>query len=138
MLQLEGELTDEKEALIISEQEKYDKAFSEIERIDNMTANGKISENAADGLKAELYAVTFFYPAFERVQHQYQRICENGGSFIYDTGYLYLFGLKNNDQLINLFIVRGHGIWQCYPYGISVWSVVFTWCDKGGKKEDNI
>ena len=44
MLQLEGELTDEKEALIISEQEKYDKAFSEIERIDNMTANGKISE----------------------------------------------------------------------------------------------
>ena len=59
MLQLEGKMTDEKEALIISEQEKYDKAFSEIERIDSMTANGKISENAADGLKAELYAVTF-------------------------------------------------------------------------------
>lgn len=41
MLQLEGKMTDEKEALIISEQEKYDKAFSEIERIDSMTANGK-------------------------------------------------------------------------------------------------
>ena len=138
MLQLEGELTDEKEALIISEQEKYDKAFSEIERIDNMTANGKISENAADGLKAELYAVTFFYPAFERVQHQYQRICENGGSFIYDTGYLYLFGLKNNDQLINLFllslcVVTAFGNVIPMEYQCGVWYLLGA--TKAGKKK---
>lgn len=82
-----------KEALIISEQEKYDKAFSEIERIDNMTANGKISENAADGLKAELYAVTFFYLLLSVCSINI-RICENGGSFIYDTGYLYIWTKK--------------------------------------------
>lgn len=138
MLQLEGKMTDEKEALIISEQEKYDKAFSEIERIDNMTANGKISENAADGLKAELYAVTFFYPAFERVQHQYQRICENGGSFIYDTGYLYLFGLKNNDLLINLFllslcVVAAFGNVIPMEYQCGVWYLLGA--TKAGKKK---
>lgn len=138
MLQLEGKMTDEKEALIISEQEKYDKAFSEIERIDNMTANGKISENAADGLKAELYAVTFFYPAFERVQHQYQRICENGGSFIYDTGYLYMFGLKNNDLLINLFllslcVVAAFGNVIPMEYQCGVWYLLGA--TKVGKKK---
>ena len=106
MLQLEGKMTDEKEALIISEQEKYDKTFSEIERIDNMTANGKISENA--------------------------------GSFIYDTGYLYLFGLKNNDLLINLFllslcVVAAFGNVIPMEYQCGVWYLLGA--TKAGKKK---
>lgn len=105
MMQLEGELTDEKEKIILSEEERYDEAFSEIERVDNLVANGEISENVGDNLKAKWYAVTFFYPSFERVLHQYERICETGGNFIYDTGYLYLFGRMNNDYLIDLLLL---------------------------------
>lgn len=105
MIQLEGEITDEKEVLILSEQERYDEAFSEIDRIDDLIANGEISESAGDNLKAKWYAVTFFYPSFERVLQQYQRICESGGNFIYDTGYLYLFGRMNNDYLIDLLLL---------------------------------
>ena len=102
MMQLEGEITEEKEALILSEQERYAEAFSEIERIDLLVANGEISESAGDNLKAEWYAVIFFYPSFERVLEQYQRIKECGGNFVYDTGYLYLFGKMNDDYLVDM------------------------------------
>lgn len=34
-----------------------------------------------------------FYPAFQRVEAQYEHIKADGGSFVYDTGYLYLFGI---------------------------------------------
>jgi hypothetical protein len=105
MMQLEGELTDEKESLILSEQERYDEAFSEIERIDNLVMNGEISESTGDNLKATWYAVTYFYPSFERVLQQYQRICESGGNFIYDTGYMYFFGRMNDDYLIDLLLL---------------------------------
>lgn len=105
MLQLEGELTPKKEKLISSEQKRYDKAFSEIEQIDNLVAKGEVSGNAGEGLKAQWYAVTFFYPSFERVLQQYERICESGGSFIYDTGYLYLFGREDSDYQIDLLLL---------------------------------
>lgn len=105
MLKLEGELTDEKERLVLAEKAKYEEAFAKLEEIEEMKGAGTISENAADGMKAEWYAVTAFYPAFQRVQQQYQRICERGGSFIYDTGYLYLFGTMDNGFLINLLLL---------------------------------
>lgn len=105
MMQLEGKLTEEKENLILSEQERYTEAFLEIERIDSLVANGEISESAGDNLKAKWNAVTFFYPSFERVLKQYQRISERGGNFVYDTGYLYLFGKMNDDYFIDILLL---------------------------------
>lgn len=105
MMQLEGELTDEKEKLILSERERYDEAFSEMKRIDNLVVSGEISENAGNSLKIKWQEITFFYPSFQRVSQQYQRICERGGNFIYDTGYLYLFGRMNDDYLIDLLLL---------------------------------
>ena len=105
MMQLEGQLTEEKENLILSEQERYTEAFLEIERIDSLVANGEISESAGDNLKAKWNAVTFFYPSFERVLKQYQRISERGGNFVYDTGYLYLFGKMNDDYFIDILLL---------------------------------
>ena len=105
MMELEGKLTEEKEALILSEQERYTQAFSEIDRIDHLVANGEVSESAGDSLKAKWYAITFFYPSFERVLEQYQRVSESGEDFIYDTGYLYVFGKMNNDYLIDLLLL---------------------------------
>lgn len=131
MMQLEGEITNEKEALILSEQERYDEAFSEIDRIDDLIANGEISESAGDNLKGKWYAVTYFYPSFERVLQQYHRICESGGNFIYDTGYLYLFGRMTNDYLIDLLllslcIVIAFGNTVAMEYQCGSWYLLST------------
>ena len=105
MLSLEGELTEEKEAGIKAEQSRYDEAFAQMERIDQMVADGRISENAGDSMKEPWYSEVAFYPWFQRIQRQYERILSDGGVFIYDTGYLYLFGQMDDDFLINLLLI---------------------------------
>lgn len=105
MMQLEGGLTEQKEALILSEQERYTQAFSEIEKIDGMVSDGEIDESMGEQLKADWYGITFFYPSFQRVMQQYENIQEDGGEFIYDTGYLYSFGRMNDDYLIDLLLL---------------------------------
>ncbi len=98
MLSLEGELTEEKEALIASETARFDEAFEEIRQIDAAVASGEISEDVGDALKANWQAVTAFYPAFERVLDQYELV-KNGGAFLYDTGWLYLMGALGVPEL---------------------------------------
>ena len=98
MLSLEGELTEEKEALIASEKARFDEAFEEIRQINAAVASGEISEDVGDTLKANWQAVTAFYPAFERVLDQYELV-KNGGSFLYDTGWLYLLGALGVPEL---------------------------------------
>lgn len=93
MAQLEGELTDEKESLVLSEKARYEEALQKIEQIDEMVSAGELSDNTADALKAQVNMTLAFYPAFQRVEVQYEHIKVDGGSFVYDTGYLYLFGI---------------------------------------------
>lgn len=96
MDQLEGGLTDEKEELILAEQTRYEEAFRKIERLDELVSVGEMSEDAADALKYREYITVSFYPYFLRVEEQYRKIKESGGSFVYDTGYLYLLGAAEN------------------------------------------
>lgn len=105
MFQLEGELTEKKEQLILEEQARYTEAFEQIELIEQKVLEGKITESAAEQLKSQWYTITAFYPSFERVWQQYENICENGGDFIYDTGYLYVFGALNEEMLIDLLLL---------------------------------
>lgn len=93
MAQLEGELTDEKESLVLSEKARYEEALQKIEQIDAMVSAGSLSDDTADALKAQANMTLAFYPAFQRVEAQYEHIKADGGSFVYDTGYLYLFGI---------------------------------------------
>ena len=93
MTKLEGELTDEKEALVLSEKARYEEALQTIEQIDGMVSAGNLSDDTADALKAQANMTLAFYPAFGRVEAQYEHIKAEGGSFVYDTGYLYLFGV---------------------------------------------
>lgn len=104
MLRLEGELTQEKEALILAEQDRYEEAFAQIQRIEEMILAGVIDEGTGEDLKSELSAVTAFYPSFCRVLQQYERIRTEGGVFLYDTGYRYLLGCMNEEYLINLLL----------------------------------
>ncbi len=105
MLQLEGKQTDEKTSLILTEQTRYQDAFSQIEKIDEMISNGTIDENVGDTMKSQWYSVTAFYPAFQRVVQQYDLVCKNDGNYIYDTGYLYLFGAMGNDFVLDLLLL---------------------------------
>lgn len=105
MLGLEGELTQNKEDLVLAEKARFQEAFDNINHIDQMISDGKISEDAGENLKSQWYAVTAFYPSFQRIWQQYQNILETGGSFIYDTGYLYLFGAQHTDFAVNLLLL---------------------------------
>ena len=109
MLELEGGLTEEKEALVLAEDARYAEAFEEIRRIDELVSEGEMEEGAAEDMKSRWYAVTAFYPAFSRVWQQYENIRESGGNFIYDTGYLYLFGVRG-DGFRTDFLLLGFGM----------------------------
>mgnify|MGYP007098660707 CR=1 FL=1 len=109
MLKLEGELTGEKESLVLAEEAKYIHAFEEIRRIDELILAGEIEERVGEDMKSRWYAVTAFYPAFLRVWEQYEGICERGGNFVYDTGYLYLFGARGEGVRID-FLLLSFGI----------------------------
>lgn len=104
MTELSGELTAEKASLIEKENQRYDKAFKEIDRIDKMIAEGKISEQNGDNMKAAYYSETAFYPSFQKVLTQYGYVAESGGRFVYDTGYLLLLGFTDNNRLTDLLL----------------------------------
>ena len=106
MVELEGPLTEEKEALIEAEQARYDAAFAEIERIEGLQADGKISEMTASSMTEPYYRETVFYPAFQRVLTQYEWVKgEEGGLFVYDTGYLMLLGMGRDDDLLDYLLL---------------------------------
>lgn len=100
MLQLEGGLTEEKEQLLMREQARYQEAFDRVSQIDRMVSDEEISESTGENLKMEWNAVTCLYPSFVRAWEQYERIRQEGGDFIYDTGYLYLFGALGESLLV--------------------------------------
>lgn len=105
MVKLEGELTDEKEQYILEEKARYDEAFAQIDAIDEMISSGEVDRFVGESMKSRWYAVTALYPYFQRVEAQYDHILEQGGVFIYDTGYMYLFGKIDDNFLIDLLLL---------------------------------
>ncbi len=101
MLRLEGELSDDKLTIIASEKERFAEANKQIDGIDDLVASGELSELAGDNLKMKWQAVLQFKPYFDRVLQQYEHIKENGGVFVYDTGYRYLFGSMDTSYLMD-------------------------------------
>ena len=105
ILQLEGRQTAEKISLIETEKARYEEAFRQIKKIDEMISSGEIDENVGDTMKLQWYGVTAFYPAFQRVEQQYDLVCKSNSNYIYDTGYLYLFGAMGNDFVLDLLML---------------------------------
>ncbi len=104
MMNLEGELTKEKEQILLAEKKRYDNAFEELDYIEEMLAADEISELKAEERKDILNEIVAFYPSFQRAWWQYEHILEQGGVFVYDTGYLYMFGAWGKGFLSELFI----------------------------------
>lgn len=108
MMELEGELTEQKENVLRAEQERYEDAFAQLEQITVWEEEGKLSKIQAEKQRDQWEMVLFFYPAFQRAWKQYERIQEDGGIFLYDTGYMYFFGVWGEGfQLELLFFVIG-------------------------------
>lgn len=105
MMTLEGNLTEDKEALILSEQSRYDEAFAQIERIDALVAAGELDENTGEDMKTKWYGEVTFYPSFQRVLEQYEHVKQEGGAFLYDSGYRYLFGTMDDSHLIDFLML---------------------------------
>lgn len=105
MLQLEGKLNEKKEAQIRQEQKRYEDARARIQTIDGMVEQGEIDSDTAGMMKWEWESVLSFYPSFQRVEQQYERILQNGGEFVYDTGYLYLLGINDESYHIDLLLL---------------------------------
>lgn len=126
MLTLEGELTPDKEALILAEEARYQEAFAQIEQIEQAVDAGKLSESAGESMKSKWYAVTAFYPAFSRVWQQYEYVTEKGGRFLYDTGYRYLLGQKSNPFPVNLLLLVC-GVVMAFCNGMSMENLAGSW-----------
>lgn len=119
MLRLEGELTEEKAALIRAESARFQEAFAEIEKIDSSVASGEIDGETGEAMKLKWYGVTAFYPQFRRVEQQLASAQENGSKFLYDTGYLYLFGISGDGALSD-FLLLTTGILLAFSQAISM------------------
>lgn len=104
MLKLEGKPTEEKTELIKTEKSRFDEAFSKISEIDEQIAKGEINDTTGEAMKVKWYSITAFYPTFEKVLEQDKYVKENDGNYIYDTGYLYLFGVMD-EGILNDFIL---------------------------------
>ena len=101
MFQLEGRPTPEKEMLIKSENSRYEEAFAQLDRIDELVASGEIDEQTGESMKTPYYSETAFYPSFGRVLEQYEYVQESNGNFVYDTGYILMFGFMDNQNLLD-------------------------------------
>ncbi len=139
MLKLEREQTDEKIKLIETEKARYSEAFSKIKEIDQCVDSGKINPITGDMMKIEWYRITAFYPTFERVLEQYNFVNEDNRNYIYDTGYLYLFGIMGNNEVLNDFILLTLGLIFVFSNIMSMENQNKAWnlfsATKKGKKE---
>jgi len=83
-----GELTDEKEEIIIKEQERFEMAKLAIENIEEKVQNGEISVEEAIKYKEPYNNILDAEEIFSRIIKQYEHIKENPrAEFVYDTGY---------------------------------------------------
>ncbi len=105
MLKLEGKLTPDKQEMIAVENQRYRKAFQKIEKIDEMVASGKLTEDAGEMMKEPYYSEVAFYPQFQRILKQYDFVKKTNGKFIYDTGYLYLSGVLDTGLLSDFMLI---------------------------------
>ena len=76
-----------------------------MEQIDAMTESGELDSAAGEAMKSEWEAVLAFYPVFSRIWQQYEQVSAEGGEFVYDTGYLYLFGMQDDSYLTELLLL---------------------------------
>ncbi len=110
MVSIEGQLNEESEAVIVKERERYENALRQIELIDEMINRGELDKALGEDMKSAWQSQTAFYNYFLRVEQQYEHITEQGGEFIYDTGFQRLFGKTDGSFLQDLLFLTLCGV----------------------------
>lgn len=92
MLALNGPLTEEKEDFLRSERERFDQLAELKEQL--------LQQENPGILLTYIEQMLMEKEAFDRVEQHYVRIqsSEEASVFLYETGYLYLFGFKEHDK----------------------------------------
>lgn len=119
MMELEGELTADKEQILQAEQKRYEDAYAQLEQIAALEEEGKLGKIQAEEQREQWKMILFFYPSFQRAWKQYERIRENGGRFLYDTGYLYLFGVWGGGFIME-FLFLEIGLLLAFSHSVSM------------------
>ena len=98
---LQGGLTNEKEAFLLSEKARYDQAAAEVERIRELMWGGAGTDLNHMALMDEMQTylsildeMQGFLVIYER--YEYVRDTKHA-EFLYDSGYMRLFGMRNSD-----------------------------------------
>ena len=91
MEELNGPLTPEKESFILEERERF-------RRLEVFRDELLMQEGDQSLLLSYIENEMMKKSAFDLVEQQYARVQEAGGVFLYETGYLYLMGLAENES----------------------------------------
>ena len=111
MQNLKGKLTDEKEEQIQNQKNYYDGIFRQLEELEQIFLDEKISQREYDDRKMQLESELAFYPAFRCVYERYEYVKKDGDrQFVYEEGYNKLMGEKDHLYLgifmiINLVLI---------------------------------
>ncbi len=105
MLKLEGELTPEKEAYLCAERERLNNIFAEYAQAEEAYQNGNASFSEYIRLRAASLDAEKRSEVFARVEERYRQIREDGGVFVYDTGWKLLLNDENALYLLLLLLI---------------------------------
>lgn len=106
MSNLEGKLTTQKEEYIKQEQKKFEDAQKAVDKIQQLMKQGEIDKKQGEILQISHVETLNELPVFLRIVEQYEYIKENpNAQFVYDTGYKYLIGINENNDIENAFIL---------------------------------
>lgn len=106
MKELEGQLTEEKEKMVLEKKEYYDDIFKQLEHLEEKLEQGKIEEELYESMKLSLESKLALYPAFVRVYERYQYVKKNeDAQFVYEDGYKKMIGRMDGWYIDFIFVM---------------------------------
>lgn len=105
---LKGDLTKEKEQMLLNIQKEYDEAQIKIDEISELYKKGELTFKETSIAQMPYEDILATRKLFSRIEEKYEYIKENPeAKFVYDTGYNVLFRVNNNinEEDISILIV---------------------------------
>lgn len=105
---LKGNLTKEKESIILKAQSEYEEAEAKIEKINDLYERQEFTLIEAQTAKMPYEDILATRQIFRKIEEKYEYIKANPhAKFVYDTGYNKLFRINNkvNENDINLLVI---------------------------------
>lgn len=100
MSKLSGPITVETIDFMQVEKLRFEEAQNKLDQLEEQVRIGKISEVQAEAQRITLSRELNTKPAFDRVLESAERVRENGGWLVYDTGYLVLLKKDYSGEML--------------------------------------